>query len=398
MMLQKKQTKYINWLVSFIIVTLAISPAFALGDGNRNLLLIGMMSVFPYFFFRYPIIIPQIDIPLIFLCSMMIVFPFIFHPETLRWSTVLYSCMFCMYFMAFVRILYHSNYTLWNFSKLLKGLIYAYCIVLIIQQFCVIAGLPIFNVSNYSVTEPFKLNSLTAEPSHSARIIPILIYIYICCQIKILGDVKTISLKDSFMTDKWVWFAFFWTTFTMVSATAFIFMIIVFAKFINIKKIVPSLFIVAMIGLFFAMNSNNKMVKRVIDVASATITFNEKAIIKADHSASFRIVPTIQGAKSVGIFDLDDWIGHGIDADQRMIKPLPSVKFGSAGAFYLWFNFGLIVAFIFWLFTLKICCINGDFVSIWIWFLCVFMVGGLNNQILWLVIVLITTYKYLNRK
>ena len=79
---------------------------------------------------------------------------------TMRWSTVLYSCMFCVYFMAFARVLYSNGYDFSDFSKLLKGLIYAYCIVLIIQQFCVLTNLPIFNLSNYDIREPWKLNSL----------------------------------------------------------------------------------------------------------------------------------------------------------------------------------------------------------------------------------------------
>lgn len=394
MMLQKKQTKYINWLVSFIIVTLAISPAFALGDGNRNLLLIGMMSVFPYFFFRYPIIIPQIDIPLIFLCSMMIVFPFIFHPETLRWSTVLYSCMFCMYFMAFVRILYHSNYTLWNFSKLLKGLIYAYCIVLIIQQFCVLTGLPIFNLSNYSIREPWKLNSLMSEPSHSARIIPVLMYLFVCCEERQKMGEK-LSLKESLKKSKLVWFSFLWCVCTMGSATAFIFMWIVFAKFVNLKKLLPTIAVCVSVFIVMFYISENKSVIRVRNIINATLTLDEDKIISADGSGSYRIVPTIRAAKVIGITSKSDLFGYGIDADQKIIKPLPGQTKGQSGSFFLWINYGVIVAIIWWLFSLKICYISRDYVSLLIWFLILFTYGGFNNQIVWMTLTILYTYKYI---
>lgn len=77
-----------------------------------------------------------------------------------------------------------------------------------------------------------------------------------------------------------------------------------------------------------------------------------------------------------------------------MIKPLPSVKNGNAGAFYLWFNFGLLVALIFWSFSFSMCYVKGDMISVLVWFLCVWLYGGINNQMIWLVIVLLYTYKY----
>ena len=70
-------------IINIMIILVAISPAFALGEGNKNMLLIGAMCLSPYFFIRYPIIIPKVDIPLTLLCFMMITFPLIFHTETI---------------------------------------------------------------------------------------------------------------------------------------------------------------------------------------------------------------------------------------------------------------------------------------------------------------------------
>ena len=98
-----------NTLVNIFIILLAVAPAFALGEGNKNLLLIGAMCFSPYFFIKYPVILPKIDIPLISICLMMIIFTMVFHPETLRWSTLMYSCLFCMFFMSFARVLSFSE-------------------------------------------------------------------------------------------------------------------------------------------------------------------------------------------------------------------------------------------------------------------------------------------------
>lgn len=383
-------------VVALFIIFLSISPAFALGEGNRNLLLISVMCISPIFLLKYPIIIPRVDAPLIGLCTMMIFFPLVLHPETMRWSTVLYSCMFCLYFMSFARVLYHSSFTGEDFFKVLRGLLFAYCIVLIIQQFCVLTGLPIFNVSNYTPLEPWKLNSLMSEPSHSARIIPIMMYMYITLKMKM--DMSY-TFKQSIKEDRWVWLAFLWPVLTMGSATAFIFMLIVFVKFIDIKKFIPSILLVFSLVVIFSILSENKSVTRVRNVLVATVTLNEEAIIRADHSASFRIVPTIQGAKKAGFGTVNDWLGYGVDADQELIAPLPSVQKGSAGAFYMWINFGLIVAILFWAFSFRIIFMKEDKIpSILIWILVPFMAGGINSQIIWLVLCLFFTYKYIIHK
>jgi len=320
----------------------------------------------------------------------MIVFPILFHPETMRWSTVLYSCLFCFNFIAFAKVLLHSDYGLDDFSNIIKILLYAYCIVLIIQQFCVLTGLPIFNVSNYSPFEPWKLNSLMSEPSHSARVIPILMFFFVTIQ-KLQNPNLTFiqSIKENVL----VWLSFLWPILTMVSATAFIFLFIIIFKFVGVRRLIPTLVTLAIIGIVY-ITSENKSIVRAFKVVSATVTLNEQAIIQADHSASFRIVPSIKGAKAVDLTDKDGWFGHGVDADQKDITPLPSVKTGSAGAFYLWYDFGFIVALLFWIISLRFCIIKDSFVSFLIWLLVPFMGGGLNSQIIWFIFTLVLTYKF----
>lgn len=381
-----------KFFVYLFIILLAVSPAIFLGDGNRNLLLIGVMSVTPVLLFFYSFIIPKIDIPLILLCLMMILFPLIFHYDTIRWSTILYSCMFCLFFIVYNKILYKSNFKIEDFSILLKNILFAYCIVLVIQQFCVLFGLPIFNVSNYTPDEPWKLNSLMSEPSHSARIIPILMYMYINCK-QVLD--KNYTFKHSINKDRSVWISFLWAILTMGSSTAFIFLVIIILKIVDFKHFfIPSIILIA-ISIYIFLNSDNKSITRSRKVFFSTLSLNEEQIIDADHSASFRIVPTIQGAKTIDINSIDGLFGHGVDADSKLIKPLPSVKQGSAGAFYLWFNFGFFVAFLYWIFTFNICFIKNDLISVFIWFLIIFLYGGMNSQIVWLVLFIFTTFKFL---
>ena len=386
-------------IINIMIILVAISPAFALGEGNKNMLLIGAMCLSPYFFIRYPIIIPKVDIPLTLICFMMIAFPLIFHPETMRWSTVLYSCLFCLYFMAFARVLSVKEYSLLDFAQLLKGLIFAYCIVLIIQQFCVLFGLPIFNVSNYTPLEPYKLNSLMSEPSHSARIIPILMYFYILVKERINEEMYV--LKERFTEDRKVWLAFLWSVLTMGSATAFIFLlIIVFKVFPSFKKANTLLVIVVgILAVSVAVNENHNF-DRAFRFSKAVLTLDEKQIIRADGNGAHRIVQSFRGARFVGLNDKDDWVGHGVDADSELIPNWQSSYLpGGAGMFFLWVNYGFLACMLWWCFSFHVTLLKHEpLISTFIWLLTIFIMGGLNNQIIWLVLAISYCYKILDNK
>lgn len=384
-------------LVFLSIILLAISPAFALSDRNMNMLLVGAMGISPLVFLWKPIFVYKIDLPLCFLCLSIISFPVLFHPETIRWSTVLYSCMFCIYFMAIVRLLYTSDLTNQDFLNLLKGVLYAYCIVLIVQQFCVLTGLPIFNVSNYVPLEPWKLNSLAAEPSHSARIISILMLFYILTKERVLGE--SYAWKKHFKDDRMIWFAFLWSVLTMGSATAFIFLFIIVLKLFPRLKNPQS--VIAIILAFCAvtmLENGNKNVTRAINFTKAVVTLEERQVIKADGSGAHRIVQSFRGAKFVGLKDRDDWLGHGVDADQRLVPNFQSSLPGSAGMFFLWVNYGFLVCLLWWCFSFSVIFQKKmPWISFLIWFLTVLIMGGLNNQIIWLLLSVSYIYKVLGK-
>ena len=383
-------------IVYVFIILLAISPAFALGEGNRNLLLISGMLISPIILLRYPNIIPRVDIPLIIISAMIIFFPSILHPETMRWSTILYSCLFFMFFMAFARILYHSSFNSYDFLHLLKGLIVAYCIVLIIQQFCVLTGLPIFNVASYNPLEPWKLNSLAAEPSHTARILTLLMFMYIITYRHISGFIHIRDILSNI--DKTVLFAYLYPTLTMGSGTAFLLLFILVFCFIPQKRIANVVIVILFfIPILYILAQNIESANRSLKFVMLLLEFNEDKLIQEDLSAAIRIVPTIHGAKAVSIFTINGLFGHGVDADMGL-TPLPSVDCG-AGSLSIWYNFGFLVSILFWVYSFSICLMKEKLVtSIIFWMLLCFFYGGINNQIIWFTLSVFLTYKFIERK
>lgn len=382
-------------VINAIIILLAISPAFALNEvNNRNNLLVGVMPLSAFVLLLAPIIKPKIDVPLLLLCVAVIGLPLLINPSTIRWGTMLFSCSFAFFFLALSHLLSLKNYTNEAFCRLIKGLIFAYCIVLIIQQFCVLTHLPIFNVSNYDPKDPWKLNSLMSEPSHSARIVPALMFFYISTKERLMQ--RAYILKREYKNDRIVWWAFGWIILTMGSATAYLFLTLVLIKITSIKN--ATNFIVLLVGLSIAsfLMWENKNVQRSYNFITAVLSLDEKEIVKADDSGSHRIIPSIRGANFVGLSSSNDWLGYGVDADQELVPSFRKHLQGGGGAFMIWINYGFLVALFWWCFSFGIVYLKeAPIISTLLWFLTIFIIGGFNNQILWLVLALSYTYKYL---
>lgn len=389
-MINPQKTAY--FFLVLLIMVLAVSPAFALGADNRNLLLIGVMSVSPILiiaFNRYH----KTDVWIVTFMVSIILIPLLHQPQSMRWSTVLYSCMFGLSFMAYTRLLSKSKLLPIKYLKILKILIIAYAVTLLIQQFCVLTGLPIFNISNYDEATPWKLNSLAAEPSHSARIMALLMYSYIVIKELLLN--RTYNLKKNFKDDKWIWIAFIWTMVTMGSGTAFLFLPLILLKFLKRNNIIT--LIIISIGVFTLMNLLGvDAFERTFNVLKATVTLDTETILRADHSAAMRIVPLIVVAENLGFNTLNDWFGHGIDYTGMFLSDqIPGIKKGATGGglLQLWIEYGFLSFFIFLIFSVFNSFRKEDLLSLVFWFMLVFLYG-INSQMVWLCLALLFTNKH----
>ena len=393
------KTNLIKFWISIIIISFGTSPAFALDSSNMNILLIGVMLISPIILFISIRSISVEDILLILFILSIIFSPLINHPETMRWSTVIYSCMFIISFITYKHLLYKDIFRIENFEKLIRYLIYAYTLVLIIQQICVLLGLPIFNLSNYSPAEPWKLNSLTSEPSHSARIVGLLMYCYIVIKEIMLN--RKYNLKNDLKVDKWIWFSFFWTMITMGSGTAFLFIFLVLSVFLSFRNLIILLLVfIILIGAitFFEITAFDRTWK----VFLATLTLDTNKIIAADPSASVRIVPFIIISQLVDFTTFNDWFGYGVDYVKSIFST--NVRIGGlpegwtgGGMFQVWLDYGLLSFLLFVYFTFSATYLKDSIVSVFFWFLLVFMYG-VNSQIVWVTIVLLFTLNYFKQQ
>ncbi len=387
-----KVFKITRTLTYIYIIAFAVCLEPTFDKTNRNILLVCVMMISPVIIFYYNRI-RRSDLPLILFIAALVVFPLLMNPSSMRWSTVLYSCLFCLSFMAYKRLLLSGYFSKIDYEKLLRLLIYSYVITLVIQQLGVLTGLPVLNLRFYNPAEPWKLNSLGAEPSWAGRILGILMYSYIC--IKEINSGGRYDFVAYFKgEDRWLWIGFIWTMLSMGSATAVLFLGLVLLKLIHFRNLIP-LILVVLVLIYIAEKNNMTSVDRTKNTILATLTLNEKRIVEADHSASFRIVSIITLAKMLDFTRYENWFGHGVDYIQTHVDlKIPGSKgMAGGGSLSIAIEYGLI-SFILYMFISLYSTINTkDINSFIFWFILIFSYG-LNVQIPWLAMMLLYTNNY----
>lgn len=381
-------------LICIILITFATSPVLVNAKGTAlNHLLIVVMCLSPIVLLAYHKLAVKDICPLL-LIFFVVANPLLFHPETLRWGTILFTVLYCLTFMAYSRLINDSGFALEKYARLLKYIIYAYALVLIIQQFCVLSGLPIFLSSNYDSQTLWKLNSLTSEPSHSVRYVALLMYSYMT--MKECVQQEKYTLFKGISQDKWLWIAFLWVMIMSFSATGILFLFIVLTKFINKKNWLS--FVACFLLLLLLLNATGSSAfERAYQMVKTALTLDEYAMVQADHSGSARIVPMIICAKMINLAVPDGWIGHGVDyVSTWMYLYYPGVAddYTAGGILSFCIEYGFIPFLVFIYFSFSTVVRRHDFTSLLFWFfMC--LNEGINMQLTWAAILFMYTNKVL---
>lgn len=173
-------------------------------------------------------------LPLLTVCVLSVICPPVFHPESVRWIAVLFTCAYCVYFMMLARVLRISSFTPQILVRTIRWIIYAFAAVLAIQQFCVLTGLPVFMSAMVYPGYPWKLNSLTAEPSHTTVTLCMAMFTFTQTCRAINPDE---SLWNNIRRNPATWFCWIYTTFITYNASAFILAPLAFIPYITKRNI-----------------------------------------------------------------------------------------------------------------------------------------------------------------
>lgn len=269
--------------------------------------------------------------------------------------------------------------------------------MLVVQQFCVFFG---FNVPNQGEIyhNPYKLNSLTSEPSHSSMVVCVMMLFLTLSQ---KTETPHSTLIDSMRRFPLQWLCSLWILFSTANVTAFILAPLPLLPFINRRNFLLATCIANVIGcsILIAAHFGERQCSRICDVASVITTLDEHKITDADISIADRIVPSIRGAKRIANIDIHTLTGHGTDADLTEIANRPFFRVdqfrGSAGIFKLWYNFGIIPAIaLFYLIFITIVR-KGNPVSFIVALLAIQLSADYNFQLLWMVMAVAMIYNYI---
>ena len=246
----------------------------------------------------------------------------------MRFSTIGYFGMFIMTFIVFYNLVYLGAFSFSYFKRLLRALIYVFAVVLILQQICMLIGVKTFwllNLDNQGFLAIDKLHSLTIEPSHSARVLAVVMLSYLRC-LQIENDGKRVSLKVLFNKEnRVVTILFLYAMLTMGSGTAFVALGILCLYFItrrNLWYVVPLLIVFVVVSSYFEI----KQLTRAVDSVQATMTGDKKQVLEADGSAAARIIPIINTFKETDLSNSETWFGKGTSRKQTVEEFNKSLK------------------------------------------------------------------------
>ena len=341
-------------------------------------------------------------IDLLFIIQMILMFLFAsLHSNTFRPSTVFYSWLFIFTFLYYKQMLLHKSLSVKFLMKLLKIIIYAYAIIMFIQQVQVyILHTVAFNAAPFQTSfrylgDRLKFNSLAIEASNVPLIELLLMNLYLTLDEYLHG--QTMNLKNSFNNN---WLLFFCFGFTIVSTLSMttIFVIFVFLiRYIkvNIRSTLISFFAIVLFFIVFKF-SFSAITDRFISVINTFLSFNSKTIIDNDASSAARLFPFIEYFKTFSITDIYTWIGHGNDTFYYHIN---IVMFGDKDANQglgnisnFFYDYGLIVGLLFF-YELKLilqCKVLSYDAFLYV---SCFSILGINHFVLWDFIILMYTAK-----
>ena len=234
------------------------------------------------------------------------------HPQTFRLSTMLYLLSFIIvYLYVYDSVVCRGIIDQNTFMKFIVGLIYAYTVVLMMQQALIIVGIrsfPLLNLTQF-LDRGIGANSLSGEPSSAARLMAVLFLALI--RMEELKQNKRITIQHLWEKYRWPTLGFLWTMVTMGSGTAMIALLLTSLYFINIKQIIVTMGVILVLSLAVRY-IEFKPLQRASATIAAVMTGDDQEVSKADGSAASRIIPMLNFFK-LDFLDKDTWLGRGID-------------------------------------------------------------------------------------
>lgn len=318
-----------------------------------------------------------------------VLFSAIIWNNNYRSSTLIYLSLFLLMFNMYYGLIYKGAFSINFFLRLIKGLLFAFVIVLLLQQMAILIGirtLPVLNLVRF-LGRGIGANSLALEPSHSARIMAVAFYSFL--KVNEIKQGNPLSLKQLFVENRWLTFGFLYAMVTMGSGTAIVALAVLSLYFIRPKY---SFFVVTMALILYTVIPmiNYEPLNRARTAIEITLKGDSKEMKRADGSAASRVNPLLNTFQSLDFSSGETWFGKGSDTGIKLNVLSDKRLMGTTN------DYGLI-SFIVGIFLILSCCITS-FISIGTLLIFVLVGFTVNNfAYAWGIYMLLVPVKYFNK-
>lgn len=305
----------LNKYILYLFLSLNVTISYFILGNDTNALLLCMIGLSPIMLMAAKRSFDKVDILMFTLLLLM--FACGYSKSSFRIVSYLYGfCFVCSYIClkdSFVK----GRFPLLKMHRLIRNLMYAYAIVLLMQQLCVIVGIQPVN-QYFGFADKWKLPALAQEPSHMAIFMFFFMYSYMLISERLLGH--RYRLTDA-KKEKWVWGAYFWCMLTSQSTSAIMYCGLLFFRYFKIQTVlkyaIAGSVIVVICGLVL---KNSEAVQRAISFGEAFFTFDIVKIDAADHSAAYRFFPMFYLFNHFDVLSSEFWFGHGLDFGKETLN------------------------------------------------------------------------------
>ena len=372
-----------------LFVSLCITVSYLQISGGKNLELLVLIALSPIFLFFQKTKTDSADYIMYVMLGLMLLFG-LMH-SGFRWDTYIYSVCSVLSFVYLKGEIKNGKFPIYNVMRVIRKVICLYAIVLVCQQLCVFVGIPPILCYLYDSNYPWKLPSLSPEPSHLVIFILFLMYTYVLLYEEYVGHRYLLA---NIKKDITLWIAYFWCMIGSGSTSGLLYVLLIFFRYFKGRTLIIT-------GLIFGLSyilanallSDSASFQRILNLTSAFLTFDSSLILETDGSAAMRLSPIFYFFNNINILDLGFWCGHGVDSGKVVLSAFMYDATG-LGAYNtdeganmggLWgfiIDYGIIV---FGLFVFALASFMKKIKDKWIVFFYCFlmMFMAFNMQILW---------------
>lgn len=232
------------------------------------------------------------------------------HIDSPRIATLCYMVMFWVTYMMFYSLIERDAFDKDYFLKLMQGLLWAYIIVLAIQQFFSLMGVQTLEWINLGPHQNIlKCQSLSIEPSHSARIMGCAFYAFL--KVKEFKNGEPVSIGQLWRENRYLLLGFLYAMIFMQSGTAIFFLMLLGLYFMRLKY--SGMLVVLVTSAYFLQQYFQcDQINRVINLIGSIFSGDIEEVVAADGSGSYRVFPVLNIFR-LDYNDLHTWIGSGVD-------------------------------------------------------------------------------------